>query len=328
MEFNKFDLKKRPYLNIPDFKGEDGNPIRLAGLFSTAMNSAGLREEAVYFGGSDFKKVLNHCSGLDYKFISTLIFAMTETNVEIIEKNKDNDDDEVIVIRKKKSSLDNENYLGRNKLYYTNTSDMLENMIMGDSLTDKDKIGMTPLDHYALSGKVNELALALQFLYINNDLEECREVMENQILNTNLIQVKKNSTCNTLIYTNMVDFYINQDPKIIENTKKTIESLLKEHKYKNKDIDEDILSLADIITNAIDICQYKSEGNAFTNSLFLILKDFTLKDTTLNSYIKKSETLNEIINKMVEKEKQMLSALIENDATLVEDKIIRKARRL
>ena len=97
-EYNKFNLKNRPYLDIPNFSGEDGNPIKLSPLFSSAMLSAGYKEESRYLGGSSIGNIIRKIEGFDYPFITNLIFSLTETNVEMIDKAKaENDDDDDIM---------------------------------------------------------------------------------------------------------------------------------------------------------------------------------------------------------------------------------------
>ena len=318
-EYNKFNLKNRPYLDIPNFSGEDGNPIKLSPLFSSAMLSAGYKEESRYLGGSSIGNIIRKIEGFDYQFITNLIFSLTETNVEMIDKAKaenDDDDDIIIVVKKKKNNA--ENYLGRSDIYYTDTNDMQTNILKDESLfISKDKIGMTPFDHYLMTEKQDEYILGLQYLYINFDEKECADVINNKFLDQSLIDILGYKRIEGIIYTDLVKYYATKDSNIPDQMCEKMQDVIR-NTYKSRDLkDENMISVTTAITNSFDIINHKPENHAITNSLFSMVLNMLKPESEFMKMIKSEQTKTEMLKNIVLIEKEILNNTIktspEND---------------
>lgn len=318
-EYNKFNLKNRPYLAIPNFSGEDGNPIRLSPLFSSAMLSAGYKEESRYLGGSSIGNIIKKIEGFDYQFITNLIFSLTETTVEMVDKAKSesNDDEDIIIVVKKKKN-NAENYLGRSDIYYTDTNDMQTNILKDESLfISKDKIGMTPFDHYLMADKQDEYILGLQYLYINFDEKECADVINNKFLDQSLIDILGYKRIEGIIYTDLVRYYATKDSNIPDQMCEKIQDVIRDT-YKSRDLkDENLISVTTAITNSFDIINHKPENHAVTNKLFSMVLNMLKPESEFMKMIKSEKTKEEMLKNIVLIEKEILNNTIktspEND---------------
>lgn len=265
MKFNEFNLKNRPFVKLGDISGEAGNSLNMANNFYRDMKKEGFPEEATYFSdGSNsvqesFKKMIR--IGVDFNFIQRMIYNISETDVEMIKKAEENidDDEEIILVRKKnkKTSPEEKNYLNRGSHFYTTSSNMKEEYIKHiDEFFDKDKIGMTVLDHYLLSNKYEEFCVAIQYAIFNSPIEDYQKAISNEVFDFNIIESVSQKNPLLTLHLNMAKYTISENPDFVENTVETLKNYLSKQ---NKRSEKEIKQVVDEVFSIMDIVSFMSQ---------------------------------------------------------------------
>lgn len=296
--FNQFNLKNRPFVNIGDFTGNDGNSFILAAKFRNGMKLAGYEEESEYLGGRSHSEYSNgkfDLLNMNRDFIENVVFSLAETNYEIEEKNKENDDDIVIVVKKKNKTPENEsiNYLGRGSHFYATVETMKDEVVKHyDEFLEKDKIGMTVLDHYLLSGKYSEYLLALQYIVINFTPEDYKNVFDNNVLGLKIIENMCEKNLLIMMHTNFAKYVLTKDESFIDET---IENMNKEliKIDKSKSTEKEKVDLAKEVLNVMSISSYLA---AQVEGTF----DFTVKINS--SLTEETSVFNKLVKSIKNKE--------------------------
>lgn len=290
MKFNYFNLTDRPFMNIPTgFSGEDGNIIKLSPLFFNTMQRAGYPEEAQYFGGSNIMNIITKVGNMDYaKFIKPLIVSMVETNVEIEQQYEDSDED-IVIVRRKKTREKGENYLGRNELFYATENNFNALLVKNyENFLSKDKLGMTILDHYLLSDKIGLATLALQYMYINKDKEEYKEVLNNNVLDCSVIDMFSQKNIELSMYISLLRYSEQQDPAFIDQTIKDIEKVINTN-YKEFIKGGYAGNFLDSFQAMKEIAGYKPENVEFVDKVFShVWSNFMCPGSKIYEELKKS----------------------------------------
>lgn len=278
--FNQFNLNDRPVIDIGDFTGSDGNSFILAAKYKSGMKSAGYEEESLYLGGKSFSEYSNgkfELLQMDRQFIENIVFSLAETNYEIEEKNKNDDEDMIIVIKKKKKASfnpDEINYLGRGSHYYATTETMKDEILKHyDHFLEKDKVGMTVLDHYILSEKYSEYALAVQFILINYLNESYEDAFNNKVFGLNILDNIGEKNSLLMLHTNLAKYTLTGDEEIAKESVEKINARIS-HMSKNRQTSmDDKISFVKEIFNATQCLMYLSshvedinEFNSIINS--------------------------------------------------------------
>lgn len=336
--FNVFNLKDRPYVEYLDLNGAGGNVIEIGPIFSNALRKAGYKEEGNYFGYEKYdlmKKAMNN--NFSYDFIMSLALSMLESNAEIEsnfidEQNKNNPDneDEDVFLVIKKNKKNNENIYGRGELHYLNIahekSESIHEIIKNNysEIFKKDKMNFNILEHYLLSEKNNEYCLLLQYLYINNEPEEYKTLLESSHFNYNIIDNVSKSSINTYLHTNLLKYkcgMINSPQEMINDSINFIDQKCNE--LYNKMTKTHIDNLLEIINEFIEVLKYKNEEQLAEKFITTLILSIQEKNSDINSVINKEYDPDVYITKL---EKEFLVATISNN--IIEKNEVKKIKKL
>lgn len=302
MEFNHFNLKNRPFLNVPTgLSGEDGNIIKLGPLFESTMRRAGYAEEAQYFGGNNLMNIIQKVENFHYSsFMLPLIVSMTETNDEIEKRYEDTDED-IVIVRSKKKKDNQENYLGRNPLFYANMYDFKETLIDNyDEFLEKDKIGMTIIDHYLMAEKYDVCTLAMQYIYLNKSPEEYQSVIDNKVFGQSIPDslIHKNMEMN--LYYSLLQYGVDQSPELIKEAIKNIDDLIAKHK-KVFVAEGHVGNFLELFKSMKEVVSGKPENMPFIDEVFShVWVNFMTPGTDIYKELEKHKQLDSLIR--IEKE--------------------------
>jgi len=302
MQFNHFNLKNRPFLNVPTgLSGEDGNIIKLGPLFESTMRRAGYPEEAQYFGGNNLMDIIRKVENFTYSsFILPLIVSMTETSDEIEKKYEDTDED-IVIVRSKKKKENQENYLGRNPLFYADMYNFKETLVDNyDHFLEKDKIGMTILDHYLMAEKYDVCTLAMQYIYLNKDPEEYQGFIDNKVFELSIPESLIHKNMEMSLYYSLLNYGVNQSPELIDGAIKNIDEMIAKHK-KMFVKDGHVGNFLELFKSMKEVVSGKPENMPFIDNVFShVWINFMTPGTDVYKELEKHKQLDSLIR--IEKE--------------------------
>lgn len=188
---NSCDLQKRPKVDLGNMLGEDGNVNNILMNFSNSMSEQGYIEESKYWGNEIFLFNYKRLESLKMRFDTAMkfILAMGNTNLEMMMLAEQGEKFEPYKTNPNIFDENGLNCFGRSKVFYAKKNpgagkESLQDMIDEhgfEILLEKDKLGMTPFDHWLLSGKSKAYVVGLQNLVINGTEEEIKSVMDNKV---------------------------------------------------------------------------------------------------------------------------------------------------
>lgn len=190
---NSFNLEKRPKLDLGNLLGEDGNTNNILIAFSSAMKDQNFIEESRYWGNSAYhfnaRRLSKENLNMDFDTMLKLVCSMTNTNLEVMLNLENDKPIEKFIDNKNEYFTTNTNCYDRGEIYYSYVNPKsggrtLQNVIDDngfEELLKKDKLGMTPFDHYLIADKKKPYVLGMQHLVINATKEEIDEVMNNKV---------------------------------------------------------------------------------------------------------------------------------------------------
>lgn len=270
--FNQCNIKNRPKIDLGNMLGEDGNINQILLNYNIGMKEQGFVQEANYWGNDLFLFNYRKLQKLNIsnEQAMSFIFAMTNSNVELMIKMEEGQVPEEKYKSNKIKFENGKNCYGRSAVFYVNSETMQE--IINDEgfevLLEKDKLGMTPFDHWLLSGRNKAYVTGMMNLIINATEEEIKEVMNNTVFGYSVQDniaafVSKVGISNALYYTllksteedkeNYINKYILDIFNILNKNFETVGN--------NKKEKESFLSAINNILGNIDDFKYLTEDN-------------------------------------------------------------------
>lgn len=337
--FNVFNLKNRPAVDLLNFAGQHGNLIEVVQNYNIAMSGQGFIEEARYFGNSPYHLGFQRvkANGLTYDQVMKIIFSMTETNFENEIKAEQSGKYRSLEEKENDFFDTGANCYGRTNIFYAelNNDDYdldLEELLMDDGyeiLLVKDKVGMTPMDHYLLACKYKEYIYAMQVLSLSATNEEKMSVLGNTIFGFNCHEgITPNSISLKLAFSlakadgsnnkEIAKEFIAYSLKAFEQYETTLE---KEKKYANNPkIAQIYRSIKAAAINTIENIKDFGYMSAFNKDYEIILEK--IEDGLLKAFMGKYKEIEEL---HVLFEKKMLNKTVD---TLQIEKVRKIQNRL
>lgn len=187
---NQCNIDNRPKLNMGDLRGPEGNMNNILMSYNEAMSSQGFRDEARYWGREiyHFNMLRLRDLNMNYNQVMGFILSMTNSSLEIMMNAERGILSAPFVENKNAYNSNGENCYGRTPIFYAVSEPKTQTRSIQDIIYDegfeilleKDKLGMTPFDHWLLSGKVRAYVKGMMNLVINATEEEIKEVMNNK----------------------------------------------------------------------------------------------------------------------------------------------------
>ena len=341
---NNFKLKNRPLLNLGNVVGEDGNVNHILANFSNAMKSQGYYEESKYWGNNVFLFNVMRLKELkmNYDTMFKIIVSMTNTNVELMLK-AENDIETTDKYKEYNNTYLTEgtNCFGRTEIFYSlvepkNGGRNLRDVINDNGyeiLLSKDNLGMTAFDHYLLADKKRAYVLGMQYLAVNAEPDEIKQILDNSIFDYNCHEkIAKNKNITMAFYYALLkatvepseeDKYIDDYVKFIVKSIGKVERSFEEknkYSYSNSKSPSKSKVLSEIFVNVLEnINDIKGLGdyNVLYKKIIMKMED------RLESNLVEFKSISPELKAMLE-QKTLMKLTEENSL----NNIITKKRRL
>lgn len=187
---NQCNIENRPKLNLGNLQGTDGNINDILINYSNAMSSQGFVEESKYWGREayHFNMLRLKRLNMNYDQAMSFILSMTNSNLEIMINSELGENSFPYTDNKNTYSTEGVNCYGRTAAFYAPANPKPGNYGLQDFIYDegfevlleKDKLGMTPFDHWLLAGKMKAYVKGMMNVVINATEEEMKELINNK----------------------------------------------------------------------------------------------------------------------------------------------------